>query len=60
MALQDEIQAAAVAMVELGQRHRAAGKELPTRFEEAEAALLAAENVRKRFLGRLFGEDKVI
>lgn len=40
------IEEAAKAMVRLGQEHRAAGKPMPTRLQEAEAALIAAEKAR--------------
>lgn len=42
-----EIEAAARAMVILAQEHRVAGKSMPTRLEEAKAALIAAEKVRR-------------
>lgn len=60
MALQAEIEEAAKAMVRLGQEHRAAGKPMPNRLEEAKAALIAAEAVREKFMGRLFGPENII
>ncbi len=50
MASSAEIMEAAKAMVLLGREHSQAGKPMPSRTEEARAALEAAERVRDNFL----------
>lgn len=47
MASELEIREAAKAMVMLAKEYSCAGKPMPTRLEEAEAALRAAETVRE-------------